>query len=143
MEIVCKYNKDLEIFLKQVVQYVIDNYGDNLKLNKLKIIELVKKEEFAYSTDGKTCDDGTKIIVTSRLYELLPTLNLQQLQGDENLEALINTLYHEMIHVTDWNNMPNLYSAVITMNNSKHYLPGLFWLVQRNKFLKCIFAMTL
>lgn len=142
MQVFCKYSEELELFLIQAVEYVISIYGNNLELDRLKAVELVRKEDYTYSTDGKTCDNGTKIVVTSRLYELLPNLDLQKLHGNEDFEALINTLYHEMIHVTDWKNMPILYSVVDEMDNSRYHLPGLFWLEYIAEKRSCVVERT-
>lgn len=118
----------MQLFLCCTVEYVLEYYGASLKLDNLKTIELVPKETFSYSTDGKTCENGTKILVTSRLYELLPTLNITKLHDNPDFKMIINTLYHEMGHVNDWFQMPTLYSIVEEMNDAKHALPGLVWL---------------
>lgn len=41
---------------------------------------------------------------------------------------IVNTMFHEMGHVTDWASMPNLYDAVENMNRYKEMLPSVFWL---------------
>lgn len=128
MQILCQYNQSMQLFLCHTVEYVLEYYGSNLQLDKLKAIELVPKETFSYATDGKTCEKGTKIIVTSQLYELLPTLNITNLHDNPNFKMIINTLYHEMGHVNDWLQMPILYSIVEEMDDAKHALPGLIWL---------------
>lgn len=73
MKVYCSYNQELHQFFNEVVELVVNRYGTQLNLTTLEEIELIKKEEIPYETDGKVLS-ASKIIVTSRLYELLPNL---------------------------------------------------------------------
>ena len=53
MRVQCTYNQEYEIFLKAVVDYVIERWGDELDLSGAETIELVDISEFNYETDGK------------------------------------------------------------------------------------------
>jgi hypothetical protein len=128
LKVICEYDKELDLFLKEVVKYTIDLYGDDLCLDSIKIIELRNINEFGYDTDGRTLEDGSVIWVTSRLYEKLPSYNIKELEDNNDFIMLVNTLFHEMGHATDWMAMPQLYAAAIDMNNNKSMLTSFFWL---------------
>lgn len=128
MEIICEYDKELENFLKEVVKYTIGIYDNELRLDSLQKIELRNIKEFGYDTDGKTLEDGTIIWVTSRLYEKLPSYNIKEIEDNTNFIMIVNTLYHEMGHVTDWLVMPKLYNAALNIHDNKSMFAALFWL---------------
>lgn len=46
MRVQCTYNQEYEIFLKAVVDYVIERWGDELDLSGAETIELVDISEF-------------------------------------------------------------------------------------------------
>lgn len=77
MKIYCSYNHKYHIFLNKVVELVLNQYGSDLNINTLKEIELRNIDEFEIKTDGRTVGNN-KIIVTSRLYDFLPTLNIEK-----------------------------------------------------------------
>lgn len=137
MEIVCQYDKELEKFLVSVVEYTVNKYGDELNLQNLKQIELIDISEFDIEKDGSTYDNGTRIIVTSRLYDMLPNYNIKELVYDNNFKLLVNTMYHEMGHVSDWQKYPNIYLEAETMKEMKKALPALFWLEYLAELRSC------
>lgn len=94
----CKYNRELDIFLKDVVEYTLDIFGKKLRLDALQEIELIDIKEFSYdNTDGRACDyGGKKIIVTSRLYYKLPTHRIEELKNNIDFIMIVNTMFHEM-----------------------------------------------
>ena len=67
MKIICKYNKELEKFLKKVVRYTLKKYGEGLNLERLETIELKEIVQNVLDTDGRTCDNGTSIVVVYKL----------------------------------------------------------------------------
>lgn len=125
---VCKYDKELEIFLKDVVEFTLKNYGADLNLSRLELIELMDIAEFDVEKDGMTRDGGTKIIVTSRLYECLPNYHINDLKENTEFQQIVNTMYHEMGHVTDWLNYPKLYMIATSDNDIEKFMPPFFWL---------------
>lgn len=44
-------------------------------------------------------------MITSRLYDILPCLSIEKLENNPNFKMIVNTLYHEMGHITDWENI--------------------------------------
>lgn len=128
MNIICQYNKELEHFLENVVEYTLRKYGQELNLANLQEIKLMNISEFDLQKDGTTYENGTKIIVTSRLYDMLPCFSVEKLEDNSNFKMIVNTLYHEMGHITDWAQYPQLYAEAESMNNKKVGLPALFWL---------------
>lgn len=127
MKVFCKYNKEFDSFLKKTVKYTIERYGQYLDVTDIEEIELQNIKDFSYETDGKTYDGGRKILVTSRLYELLPSFDIRKIKNDRNFKMLINTQFHEMGHATDWKKMPNLYNSVEMRPTSKDGIASLFW----------------
>lgn len=122
MKVYCSYNPKLHEFLNEVVKLILNKYGTQLNLITLKEIELIKKEEIPYETDGKVLNES-KIIVTSRLYELLPNLEIAALNGNENYAMLRKTLYHEMGHINDMALMPKLYNCILESFESRNINP--------------------
>lgn len=128
MKVFCEYNQEYDAFLKEAVQYTLDRYESQLELLNLEEIELVDKSKYEIETDGRADCDGKKIFVTSRLYELLPSYNISDLEEDGNFKLIINTLYHEMGHITDWLHMPVLYDVASRHGNTKEGIAALLWL---------------
>ena len=95
MQIYCSYDQELHHFLNKAVGLILDKYGVILNLDTLEEIELIDKKQLPYETDGKVLSKS-KIIVTSRLYELLPTLEIDNLSNNDDYAMLRKTLYHEM-----------------------------------------------
>ena len=54
MNIICRYNKKLEDFLKSVVEYTLGKYGQELNLVNLQQIELINISKFNLEKDGST-----------------------------------------------------------------------------------------
>lgn len=127
MKVFCNYNKEFDEFLKKTVNYTINKYGQYLDVTDIEEIELQDIKNFPYETDGKTYDEGRKILLTSRLYELLPSFDIRKIKNDINFKMLISTQFHEMGHATDWKRMPNLYNAVIMHPTSEDGIASLFW----------------
>jgi len=131
MQIYCSYNQELHKFLNKVVRLILDKYGSRVNLDTLEEIELVDKKDLSYETDGKVLSKS-KIIVTSRLYELLPSYEIDTLKNNQNYLMLRKTLYHEMGHINDMVFMPKLYECVLGgFNNGKinaECLSALMWI---------------
>lgn len=130
MQIYCSYNQELHNFLNKVVGSILDRYGSLLNLDTLEEIELIDRKDLPYETDGKVLSKS-KIIVTSRLYELLPTLEIDSLNDNEDYGMLRKTLYHEMGHINDMTLMPKLYNCVLesfgNRNINADSITSLFW----------------
>ena len=127
MKIYCEFNTDYEPLLQDIVNYAIENYGNNLNISTLTEIELADKELFPYETEGKLASKE-KIFLSSGRFELLPCLDIKTLYDNTDFKSIVNTLVHEMGHLNDWLAMPNLYECVFDFQNKKHYLIALFWL---------------
>lgn len=110
MQIYCSYNQELYDFLNKVVGLILDKYGTQLNISTLEEIELVNKRKYNYITDGKAYTG--RIEVTSRLYELLPTLDIEELEDNNEYKLLRKTLYHELGHINDMTLMPKLYGMM-------------------------------
>ena len=130
MKVYCSYNQELHQFLNEVVELVVNKYGTQLNLTTLEEIELIKKEEIPYETDGKLLS-ASKIIITSRLYELLPNLEIDSLKNNEDYGMLRKTLYNEMGHINDMALMPKLYNCILesfeNRNINADSIASLFW----------------
>ena len=127
MNVFCIYNDNLDRFLKDVVQYTLGLYGEELNISKVEEIQLKSTNEFDYDTDGRTYDGGTKILVTSRLYDMLPCFEISKLKKNDEFLMIVNALFHEMGHATDWLIFPNMYYAATDFNSKKDMVTSLFW----------------
>lgn len=127
MKIICRYNKELDRFLKKVVRYTLNKYGQGLNLSRLEVIELKDISEFELMTDGR-CMDETSIVVTSRLYDVLPSYDIRKLKKNKDFKMIVNTLHHELGHISDWTSYPSIYKYGSEMDDAKKGLPALFWL---------------
>ncbi len=127
MKVICKYDRDLEAFLKKTVRYTLNKYGKDLNLSRLEKIELKSISEFEIETDGRSYD-GTTIIVTSRLYDTLPSHDIRKLKSNKDFRVIVNTLYHELGHISDWTEYPTIYKYGSEMEEPRRGLPALFWL---------------
>lgn len=118
MEIYCEYNPGISSFLEQVVKYTIEKFGFDLDLSSLKSIKLISKLNVQYPTDGRTINGGTEIILTSRLYDFLPSFEIEKLYENKYFKMIVNTIYHEMVHINDWKNMPKLYTLKLCLRHN-------------------------
>ena len=127
LKVYCLYNEGFDQFLKEVVQLILSKYGFQLNIESLKEIELVNKNTYSYETDGKVINNS-KIIVTSRLYELLPILDIKALEDNINFTILKQTLFHEMGHINDMVLMPKLYKYAFSEDSNREQIASQFWL---------------
>lgn len=127
MKIYCLYNQKLENFLKEVAELILNKYGGQLNIESLEEIELVNKSAYLYETDGRIISNS-KIVVTSRLYELLPCFDITTLKENNNFIKLKKTLYHEMGHINDMTLMPKLYECGFSEVYNKEKIASQFWL---------------
>ena len=111
MKVYCSYNEEYHQFLNKIVDSILEKYGSQLDISALEEIELINKKVLPYETDGKMLS-SKKVIVTSRLYELLPTLEIEDLENNNDYKLLRKTLYHEMGHINDMTLMPKLYGMM-------------------------------
>lgn len=128
MKVVCRYDADLQRFLNEVVDFCMDKYGKGLQLKQLQEIELKEKSELNYKKDGMICENGEKIVLSSRLYEMLPRLDIEKLSNNDTFKLLIYSLYHEMCHVSDFEIYPQLYHRAVHTQNKWDALAMIFWL---------------
>jgi hypothetical protein len=127
MKIYCSYDETIDTFIKGVTKYTLKKFAASLNLEKLEEIEVQDIREFDYDTDGKIFDNGKKIVLTSRLFELLPSYDIKRLYRNINFKQIVNTLYHEMGHIHDMTVFPSLYGIVFKFENNKEALAALFW----------------
>ena len=127
MKIYCSYNKQFHNFLNDVVKLMLDTYASELKIDTLEEIELVNKNQYKIATDGRIISNS-RIVVTSRLYERLPILDIDKLEGNEYYKNIKQTLYHEMGHINDMFYMPNLYSYALSDDCNKEQIAAQFWI---------------
>ena len=62
MKVFCAYNQDYDKFLNAVVEYIMEKYGDNLDLQNVQVIELIRKIE------DSTTDRKRSAVISSWLY---------------------------------------------------------------------------
>lgn len=122
---VCKFNKNYEVFLSHVYEYIIANFAQGFNLSSLNKIEIV--DSLPGSNDGRMVDANT-ILLSKRLYDLLSIFDIKLLQNDDNFNSIVGTLYHELCHINEQTIMPNIHSICYNDEIDIEYCVALFWI---------------
>ena len=135
---VCEFNKNYEVFLSLVYEYVIATFAQGLNLSSLKKIEIV--DSLPGSSDGRMVDSNT-ILLSKRLYDLLSTFDIETLKSNDNFNSIVGTLYHELCHINEQAIMPNIHSFCHNDEIDIEYCVALFWIeyiveLKTNRVLK-------
>lgn len=125
VRVFCKYDQQLDHFLKSIVEYVLVSYGNQLFLDDLGEIELIG--DLPGLSDGRAIQGGQKIVLASRLFHELPTYDTSKLLNNENYRHIASTLFHEMGHASDMKMMPHIYAVAQNLENKEQMLPAFFW----------------
>ncbi len=121
---VCKFNKNYEVFLKHVYEFVIENFAKDFNLSVLNKIEIVPS--LPCLSDGRI--EGTTILLSKRLYDLLPTLDLDLLRDNDDFNLIISTLYHELCHLNEQTILPNIHAICNRDDIDIDYFVAQFWI---------------
>lgn len=118
-----------KIFIDKVLKYISDNYSDKLNIQKLRKIEIVDK--LPGGSSGRTIRD--KVILSrkngiDRVKGLCP--DKLGIDNSIMLRDIISTIYHELWHVSTWDNFVYLYEYVLDENNEdwNTILAYLYWI---------------
>jgi len=122
---VCKFNKNYELFLSHVYEYIITNFAQDFNLSSLRRIEIV--DSLPGLSDGRMVDTNT-ILLSKRLYDLLSTLDIKVLQSNDDFNSIIGTLFHELCHINEQTIMPNIHSLCYNDEIDIEYCVALFWI---------------
>ena len=122
---VCKFNKNYELFLSYVYEYIIINFAQNFNLSSLRRIEIV--DSLPGLSDGRMVDSNT-ILLSKRLYDLLTTFDIEVLKSNDNFNSIVGTLYHELCHINEPAIMPNIHSFCHNDEIDIEYCVALFWI---------------
>ena len=128
MKIQCLYSEKYERFLEETVEYIIARWGNELDLSGLEIIELKESDKYQFNSEGRTYNKGKNIILSSDAYDQLDELAIEKIADSEKFKSIVNTIYHEMVHASDWKKMPQLYGMVEDNSESSLKIASLFWL---------------
>lgn len=128
MKIQCLYSEKYERFLEETVKYIIARWGNELDLSGLEIIELKESDKYQFNSEGRTYNKGKNIILSSDAYDQLDELAIEKIADSEKFKSIVNTIYHEMVHASDWKKMPQLYGMVEDNSESSLKIASLFWL---------------
>ena len=120
----CKFNKNYEVFLKLVYKYVVDNFAKDFNLSVLNKVEIVPS--LPCSSDGRI--EGTNILLSKRLYDLLPTLDLDLLRDNNDFDLIVSTLYHELCHLNERTILPNIHAICNRDDIDIDYFVAQFWI---------------
>lgn len=126
IEAYCKYDKEMDLLVKDVVKYTLNKYGKQLNISTLKEVEVRNVQEFECPIDGRVVDK-TKIVLTSRSFELLPSYEIKRLYKNKNFRQIVCTLFHEMGHINDMVKYPVLYDTIENSDDMEKAPPSLFW----------------
>lgn len=128
MKIQCLYSEKYERFLEETVEYIIARWGNELDLSGLEIIELKESDKYKINSEGRTYNKGKNIVLLSDAYDQLDELAIEKMADSEKFKSIVNTIYHEMGHASDWKKMPQLYGMVEDNSESSLKIASLFWL---------------
>lgn len=128
MKIQCLYSEKYERFLEETVEYIIARWGNELDLSGLEIIELKESDKYQINSEGRTYNKGKNIVLSSDTYDQLDELAIEKMADSEKFKSIVNTIYHEMGHASDWKKMPQLYGMVEDNSESSLKIASLFWL---------------
>lgn len=128
MKIQCLYSEKYERFLEETVKYIIARWGNELDLSGLEIIELKESDKYQLNSEGRTYNKGKNILLSSEAYDQLDELAIEKVADSEKFKSIVNTIYHEMVHASDWKKMPQLYGMVEDNSESSLRIASLFWL---------------
>ena len=60
---------------------------------------------------------------------MLPSYDIRKLKNNRDFRTIVNTLYHEMGHVSDWCDYPNLYGIASNLDDGGEMCwTALFWI---------------
>lgn len=121
---VCKFNKNYEVFLKHVYEYVVENFAKDFNLSVLNKIEIVPS--LPCLSDGRI--EGTNILLSKRLYDLLPALDLDLLRDNNDFNFIVSTLYHELCHLNEQTILPNIHAICNRDDIDIDYFVAQFWI---------------
>ena len=121
---VCKFNKNYEVFLKHVYEYVVENFAKDFDLSVLNKIEIVPS--LPCLSDGRI--KGTNILLSKRLCDLLPALDLDLLKDNNDFNFIVSTLYHELCHLNEQTILPNIHAICNRDDIDIDYFVAQFWI---------------
>lgn len=122
--LVCKFNNYYENFLSKIYKNVITNFARDFDLSALSKIEIV--EVLHGSSDGRLI--GNDILLSKRLFDLLPTLDIESLENNSVFNLLISTLFHELCHLNERSITPNIHSMCDRDIIDIDYFVALVWI---------------
>lgn len=122
---VCKFNKNYEVFLCHLYEYIIANFAQGFNLSSLKKVEIV--DSLPGRSDGRMVDTNT-ILLSKRLYDSLSTFDIEALKNNDNFNLIVSTLYHELCHINEQTIMPNIHSICNSDKIDMDYCVALFWI---------------
>ena len=112
MKVFCSYDENYNRLLKDIVNYLINKYGEELEPNSIQEIELVKVIDANPESDGRLIDHGNKIVLSERLFKKILHFDIDVLIDSAPFDTIISTIYHEIGHSSDMVNMPSMYNYV-------------------------------
>lgn len=122
---VCEFNKNYEIFLAEVYEYVVSNFARDFNLSSLNKIEI--EESLPGLSDGRMIDPNN-ILLSKRLYDLLPILDIASLYGNDDFDSIVGALCHELCHINEQSVMPSIHEICYNEIKDINYCVALFWI---------------
>ena len=100
--------KEEKRFIKDILNYICDNFSDKISVRKLHRVEVV--DELENGSGG--CAIRDKIILPRKngLERIQNSENIRvDKENDAGLQSLISTVYHELWHVDTWKKYEIMY----------------------------------
>ena len=109
---------DEEKIVNSIVKYIDDNYADRIDISKLLTVEIVD----ALPNDSSGRAIGNKIILARKNgLEYIDYNKISDTQNPDNFKmgVVFSTIYHELWHISTWDNYYEMYEYVMKKDDGK------------------------
>lgn len=105
--------KEEKRFIKDILNYICDNFSDKISVRKLHRVEVV--HELENGSGGRAIRDKIILPRKNGLERIQNSENIRvDKENDAGLQSLISTVYHELWHVDTWKKYEIMYEYVLS-----------------------------
>lgn len=105
--------KEEKRIIKDILEYICDNFSDKISVRKLHRVEVV--DELENGSGGRTIRDKIILPRKNGLDRIQNSENIRvDKENDAGLQSLISTVYHELWHVDTWKKYEIMYEYVLS-----------------------------
>lgn len=105
--------KEEKRIIKDILEYICDNFSDKINVYKLHRIEVV--DELENGSGGRAIRDKIILPRKNGLERIQNSGNIRvDKENDAGLQSLISTVFHELWHVETWKKYEIMYEYVLS-----------------------------